>query len=83
MPTSKLCWLALMLVGGVEKSTGDTSRDLRHELDRMHSVTLATADGHVAQRSPTTTGQKSIVTGLQLPEPTVLRRHRPERHPIA
>lgn len=41
---------------------------LRHELDRMHLVTLATADGRVAQRSATT-GQKTILTALDLPEP--------------
>jgi hypothetical protein len=58
-----------MLVGVIEKSTGDTSRDPRHELDRMHPVTLATADGRVAQRSPTTTGQKSIATVSSCPSP--------------
>ena len=53
----------------VENATGDTWRNIRHELDRMHLVTLATADGHVAQRSTTTAGQKTILTALELPEP--------------
>lgn len=35
----------------------------------MHLLTLATADGRVAQRSATTTGQKTILDALQLPEP--------------
>ena len=35
----------------------------------MHLVTLATADGHVAQRSATTVGQKTILAALELPEP--------------
>jgi hypothetical protein len=35
----------------------------------MHLVTLATADGQVAQRSTTTTGQKTILSALGLPEP--------------
>jgi len=35
----------------------------------MHLVTLATPDGQVAQRSTTTTGQKTILTALELPEP--------------
>jgi len=34
----------------VENATDDTWRNIRHELDRMHLVTLATADGQVAQR---------------------------------
>ncbi len=40
-----------------------------HRGDRMHLLTLATADGRVAQRSATTTGQKTILDALQLPEP--------------
>ena len=52
-----------------ETRTGDTWRNLRHELDRMHLVTLATADGRVAQRSATTSDQKTILAALDLPEP--------------
>jgi hypothetical protein len=65
----QLCWLALLLVRVVENATGDTWRNTRHELDRMHLVTLATADGQVAQRTATTPGQKAILTALQLDEP--------------
>ncbi len=65
----QLCWLALLLVRVVETATGYTWRNLRHELDRMHLVTLATADGRVAQRSILTAGQKSILAALDLPEP--------------
>ena len=64
----QLCWLALLLLRVVENATGGTWRNIRHELDRMHLVTLATTDGQVAQRS-TTTGQKAILTALELPEP--------------
>ncbi|MEJ7795621.1 MAG: hypothetical protein WKF50_08710 [Nocardioides sp.] len=53
----------------MENATGDTWRNVRHELDRMHLVTLATGDGHVAQRSATTSGQKTILAKLDLPEP--------------
>jgi hypothetical protein len=35
----------------------------------MHLVTLATADGQVAQRSVTTAGQHAILSALKLPEP--------------
>jgi hypothetical protein len=53
----------------VENATGDTWRNTRHELDRMHLVTLATGDGRVAHRSATTPGQKTILAALNLPEP--------------
>jgi len=65
----QLCWLALLLMRVAENATDDTWRNVRHELDRMHLVTLATADGHVAQRSGTTTGQKTILAALGLAEP--------------
>ncbi len=65
----QLCWLALLLLRIVENATNDTWRNVRHELDQMHLVTLATADGHVAQRSATTAGQKTILGALKLPEP--------------
>ena len=65
----QLCWLALLLLRVVENATGDTWRNVRHELDRMHLVTLATTEGHVAQRTATTTGQKTILAALELPEP--------------
>ncbi len=65
----QLCWLALLLIRVVENATGDTWRNIRHELDRMHLVTLATGDGQVAQRSATTTGQRTILAALELPEP--------------
>jgi hypothetical protein len=65
----QLCWLALLLLRVVENATGDTWRNIRHELDRMHLVTLATADGQVAQRCATTAGQKALLAALELPEP--------------
>jgi transposase len=65
----QLCWLALLLIRVAETRTGETWRNLHHELDRMHLVTFATADGRVAQRSATTNDQKTILTALDLPEP--------------
>ena len=65
----QLCWLALLLIRVVENSTADTWRNIRNELDRMHLVTLSTAEGQVAQRSATTAGQKTILAALELPEP--------------
>jgi len=54
---------------GLENTTGDTWRNIAHELDRMHLVTLATPDGHLAQRSRTTPAQKQILDAIELPEP--------------
>ncbi len=65
----QLCWLALLLIRVAETATSDTWRNLRHELDRMHLVTLATADGRVAQRSAATPGQQAILQAMGLPEP--------------
>ena len=65
----QLCWLALLLIRAVENAVGDTWRNVRHELDRMHLVTLTTAHGTLAQRSVLTTGQRATLTALDLPEP--------------
>ena len=62
----QLCWLALLLIRVAETRTGHTWRNLRHELDRMHLVTLATADGRVAQRSALTSDQQTILAALDL-----------------
>jgi hypothetical protein len=65
----QLCWLALLLIRVVETAVCDTWRNIRCELDRMHLVTLATADGQVAQRSAATPGQQAILHALDLREP--------------
>jgi hypothetical protein len=65
----QLCWLALLLIRVIENATGDTWRNVRHELDRMHLVTMETAEGRVAQRSNTTPGQAEILQALELSEP--------------
>jgi hypothetical protein len=53
----------------IENGTGDTWRNVRHELDRMHLVTMETAEGRVAQRSGTTPGQAKILARLDIAEP--------------
>jgi hypothetical protein len=65
----QLQWLALLLLRVAETSVGDTWRNIRDELQRLHLVTLATADGQVAQRSELTPRQQSILAALDLPEP--------------
>jgi hypothetical protein len=65
----QLCWLALLLMRTAEHATGDTWRNLRDQLDRLHLVTMHTADGHVAQRGQLTDGQRDILAALNLPTP--------------
>lgn len=65
----QLCWLALLLVRVIENGCGDTWRNVRNELDRMHLVTLETKEGRIAKRSTTTKGQREILTALGIREP--------------
>jgi hypothetical protein len=65
----QLCWLALLLLRVAEVEVGDTWRNIRNELDRMHLVTLATSHGTIAQRTELTPGQRHTLTALKLPEP--------------
>ena len=65
----QLCWLALLLIRVVENATGDTWRNVHHELDRMHLVTMETSEGRVAQRTTTTQGQAEILAALEIAEP--------------
>jgi hypothetical protein len=65
----QLCWLALLLLRVAETEVGDTWRNIRNELDRMHLVTLATSEGTVAQRTELTPGHRRILKALELPEP--------------
>ncbi len=65
----QLCWLALLLMRVAELGVGDTWRNLRDELDRLHLVTLATDHGHVTQRGELTAGQRAILAALDLSQP--------------
>lgn len=65
----QLQWLALLLLRVAETTVGDTWRNIRDELERLHLVTLATTEGQVAQRSELTAGQRSILAALDLTQP--------------
>ena len=65
----QLCWPALLLLRVAETETGDTWRNIRDELERLHLVTLRTAEGTIAQRSELTARHKEILRRLHLPEP--------------
>ena len=64
-----LCWLALLLVRIAENATGDTWRNLRNELERLHLGTFAGPAGLSRQRTELTGGQKAILRALELPDP--------------
>ena len=78
----QLCWLALLLLRVIEIATGDTWRNVRRELDRMHVVTLATNAGQVAQRTTTTPGQQTLLCAFDLPESPQVPRLHPPRQPL-
>ena len=67
----QLCWLALLLIRVVENATGESWRCVREELERLHLVTLESAEGRVVRRSRTTAGQRRIFKALELPEPAL------------
>jgi transposase len=64
-----LCWLALLLIRLAETATGDTWRNLRHELDLMHVGEFAGPTGLVLQRTETTSRQAQILRALGVAEP--------------
>ncbi len=64
-----LCWLALLLIRLAEEATGDTWRNLRHELDRVHLVELAGGAGRVHQRTELNAAQRQIFAALGVAEP--------------
>ncbi|MGH3504763.1 MAG: IS1634 family transposase [Nocardioidaceae bacterium] len=65
----QLCWLALLILRVAEVEVGDTWRNIRNQLDRMHLVTLTTSEGTVCQRSQTTPAQRQILSALKLADP--------------
>ena len=65
----QLCWLGLLLMRVIENGTGDTWRNVRHELDRMHLVTMETKDGRFSQRTTITPRQAEILRDLKIKEP--------------
>jgi hypothetical protein len=62
-----LCWLDLPLIHVAEQAPGDTWRNLRHELDRMHLGTFTGPAGTVRRRTATTAGQTTILRAWASP----------------
>jgi hypothetical protein len=64
-----LCWLALLLIRLAEHATGDTWRNLRHELDRMHLGVFDGNAGRVLQRTELTARHHDILRALGVEAP--------------
>jgi len=64
-----LCWLALLLIRLAEQATGDTWRNLRFELDKLHLGRFVGSAGEVAQRTEITARQAAIFKAANVTEP--------------
>jgi hypothetical protein len=65
----QLCWLALLLIRIAENQTGDTWRNVRRELQRLHQGTFRGTAGLVHKTSEPTAAQLRIVRALGLDAP--------------
>jgi hypothetical protein len=65
----QLCWLALLLIRVAENQTGDTWRNLRRELQRLHQGTFRGNAGLVDKTSEPTAAQLRILRALGLEAP--------------
>jgi len=64
-----LCWLALLLIRLAETGTGETWRDVRREMDKLHLVRLDGPAGEILQRTETTPRQAAFLKALSVAEP--------------
>ena len=64
-----LCWLALLLIRIAENAAGDTWRNLRFELEKLHLGRFAGSAGEVEQRTEITSRQAAILKALEVEEP--------------
>jgi len=64
-----LCWLSLLLVRIAENATGETWRNLRVELDKLHLGRFVGPAGEVSQRTEITPRQAAIFKATDVAEP--------------
>ena len=64
-----LCWLALLLIRIAETATGETWRNLRAEMDKLHLGRFSGSAGEVSQRTEITTRQTAILRAAEVAEP--------------
>jgi transposase len=65
----QLCWLALLLIRIAENQTGDSWRNLRRELQRLHQGTFRGSAGLVEKTSEPTTAQLRILRAIDVEPP--------------
>ena len=64
-----LCWLALLLIRVAENTTGQTWRDLRRTVDRVHAITYTSTEGTVRTHTKPTAEAATIFRSLNLATP--------------
>jgi len=64
-----LCWLSLLLIRIAENQAGDTWRNLRDELERLHLGTFTGPSGDSRQRTELTNSQQQILRALNIEPP--------------
>jgi hypothetical protein len=64
-----LCWLSLLLIRLAENATGETWRNLRAEMDKLHLGRFSGSAGEVAQRTEITARQATILAAAGVAEP--------------
>ncbi len=67
-----LCRLALLLIRVAENRTGQTWRNLRHELQRLHVGTFWGSAGRCLQRTELAPRQAELMKALKVAEPPLL-----------
>ncbi|MFQ5518032.1 MAG: IS1634 family transposase [Acidimicrobiia bacterium] len=72
-----LCWLALLLIRIAETGTGDTWRNLRHQLNQIHLGTFCGPAGTIKRRTATTHAQARIFAALNITEPQEISKLQP------
>lgn len=69
-----LCWLALLLARIVEVRTGDTWRNIRRELNRLHVGFFKSGHASFSQTTVLTPAQERIFKALNVNKPPRLLR---------
>jgi hypothetical protein len=64
-----LCWLSLLLVRIAENATGETWRNLRTEMDKLHLGRFVGPAGEIAQRTEISPRQAAIFKAADVAEP--------------
>ncbi len=67
-----LCWLALLLVRIIERTTQTTWRTAARELGRVHLVTLTGPDGRVEHTTRLSPAQQALFRALNVPAPPLI-----------